>query len=199
MLSTSLLKGSHYPLHPPLSVDCSRGLLSSEHCRAAGILARVLHLAAIPYPASSLDRRASRASPVFGASWSCSPTIRVLSFSCLLLAKCKLTEDAEFHRLGGRSHVHGRTPFLARLLSFISPLCSKRRYLCAVSGFPFLFGHERAGRDRAAQELCGKFDIVDREAKPFLDTPELKVNSPQVLTNTVSITSLFAAPRGPFL
>ena len=56
----------------------------------------------------------------------------------------------------GTLHVHGHTLLIIRLLSFISPLLQKLRYLCEVSDYPFFLVLRSSGwkgRHRARQDL----------------------------------------------
>ena len=102
------------------------------------------------HPSSCQNPRrsmASRASPIFTASLSCSPKIRFLSFSCLFFARFRLMEKSRFPSVNlslilrfcfGVHHIRGHTPFFSPpLFSFL--LCfGSLRYVCAISDHPLL-------------------------------------------------------------
>ena len=91
ILWTSSLKMIRKPLHPPFSTGCSRACaLSSRLCLFANSPDRCLLLVPIRRPAKIIDSRcASRDSPFFSTSLSCSPKTLFLSFSCLVFCQAQ--------------------------------------------------------------------------------------------------------------
>ena len=149
MPSASLMKISAAQLHPPLSMGCSTVFPhSSEHCLIAGYRGRVpsscSHPSSCQHPRQSMGfARVSFLYP----SLIFSPTIRFLSFSCLVFAKFGLIERRRIPSVGLSLFLHfcmGLATFVVTPLLFfasslfIPPLVQNLRHSCAASDDPFL-------------------------------------------------------------
>ena len=150
MLSASLMKRNVAHCTHLYRRDVRRFFLVPQSIVLSRVIVVGCHLLApIPRPAIILDSRwASRAFPFCTAPLICSPTIRFLSFSCLVFAEFWADRETASSLcwsvalpalLLGARHIRGDTPSLLRLPSFHSSFClEKLRHLCLASDDPFL-------------------------------------------------------------